>query len=81
MTGDGDSLQIYMYANSLIRIGKLAKRLLARPHSQRYSSAVAVHLGAGVDWVFEPIQSVAESSRNGQRSGLQVGDLLNARVR
>jgi len=62
------------------RIGKLAKRLLARPHSQRYSSAVAVHLGAGVDWVFEPIQSVAESSLNGQRSGLQVGDLLNARL-
>lgn len=61
-------------------MGQLAKRLVTRPTSQMFTSAVAVALGLCVDWMFEPLQSVAESLLNGRRNGLQVGDLMNARV-
>ena len=33
-----------------------------------------------VDWIVEPIQIVAENLLNGYKNGLQVGDLMNARV-
>ena len=62
------------------RLGQLAKRLVARPASQMFTAAVAVSLGLCVDWMFEPLQSVAESLLNGHRNALQVGDLMNARV-
>ena len=45
-----------------------------------FSAAVAISLGLCVDWMFEPLQSVAESLLNGHRNALQVGDLMNARV-
>ena len=67
--------------NSLsYRISKLAKKLVNRPISQRYASAVLVTTAFRVDWIVEPIQIVAENVLNGHTSGLQVGDLINARV-
>ena len=67
--------------NSLAyRLSKLAKRLVTRPPSHRYASGVSLTTGLCLDWMFEPLQSVAESLSNGHKYGLQVGDLINAQV-
>ena len=70
-----------MNQNSLsYRIGKLAKRLLSTRQSQRFSSYVTLVTAACVDWMVEPLQCVAESLLNGHKNGLQVGDMICARV-
>ncbi|EJK63239.1 hypothetical protein THAOC_16117 [Thalassiosira oceanica] len=57
----------------------LAKQLVARPMSHRFASIVSLMTGVCVDWMVEPLQSVVESLSKGHKSGLQVGDLTNAR--
>ena len=45
-----------------------------------FASSVALTTGMFVDWMKEPLQSIAESHAIGHRSALQVGDLIYAKV-
>ena len=71
----------YTHNSLAYRMTKLAKRLVARPSSHRYASVVSLTTGMCLDWMFEPLQSVAENLLNGHTCGLQVGDLINAQVK
>jgi len=45
-----------------------------------FASSVALTTGMFVDWMKEPLQSIAESHAIGHRNALQVGDLIYAKV-
>ena len=57
------------------RLSKLSFRLIDRTNGHQHYPAVAQIAGSTVDWIVEPLMSVAETHLLGSTKGNQVGDV------